>query len=456
MGSPSAELSTVNTGNSSHALRGRMASYWEKNGLNIFFSDYQEDYQEAQEVVVEEEQEGFVVCLSPESEDSGSETFIDDEYDICDDAIEEIENLKKEEELFACKEKKQENHAGDGDEEIATFKVPENKAANLTAKRRRPEVDESDLDTSTSAPSALLTPQTSTKKQKMLGEGTFGKVYKMEENGQVFAVKEISALDPKAKREQVMLESVKHKHIIKYIRTFTEDNRLNIVMEYADRGSLTQMVRKAVGDPEMLNLFDEKNIWRFLHQMSSALDYLHSHKPRRILHRDLKPDNILAVSSSNFAPNFQFKLADFGLAKLLTADAKGEHYASTRCGTPRYMAPEVTSNWRKYSFGADIFSLGCILAFYANQGKHLFYSQEEINKWQGIMDEVNDVVMEPGRHSADLVEIVGKMLRLEQKERPSAKEIMQQCTQTRMLVKPRISYCDPQDPEVFESLQQLV
>ena len=169
-----------------------------------------------------------------------------------------------------------------------------------------------------------------------------------------------------------------------------------------------------------------------------------------------QPDNILAVSSSNFAPNFQFKLADFGLAKLLTADAKGEHYASTRCGTPRYMAPEVASNWRKYSFGADIFSLGCILAFYANQGKHLFYSQEEINKWQGIMDEVNDVVMEPGRHSADLVEIVGKMLRLEQRERPSAKEIMQQCTQTRMLVKPRISYCDPQDPEVFESLQQLV
>ena len=102
-----------------------------------------------------------------------------------------------------------------------------------------------------------------------------------------------------------------------------------------------------------------------------------------------QPDNILAVSTSNCTPNFQFKLADFGLAKLLTADAKGEHYANTRCGTPRYMAPEVTSNWRKYSFGADIFSLGCILAFYANQGKHLFYSQEEINKWQGIMDETN-------------------------------------------------------------------
>ena len=174
-----------------------------------------------------------------------------------------------------------------------------------------------------------------------------------------------------------------------------------------------------------------------------------------ILYNLFQPDNILAVSTTNSTPSFQFKLADFGLAKLLTADAKGEHYANTRCGTPRYMAPEVTSNWRKYSFGADIFSLGCILAFYANQGKHLFYSQEEINKWQGIMEEANNEVMEPGRHSADLVEIVGKMLRVEQKERPSAKEILQQCTKTRMMVKSRKLYSDPHDPDVFESLQQV-
>ena len=270
-----------------------MASYWENNGLNIFFSEYEEDYQEAQEVVLEEEQEGFV-CVSPESEDSELETFIDDEYDICDDAIEEIENIKRQAELFA---EEQERHAGDGDEQLATFKIPEKKAAILAAKRRRPELDESDLETpSTSTPSALLTPQPSTKKQK-IGEGTFGKVYKMEESGQVFAVKEISALDPRAKREQAMLESVKHKHIIKYVRTFTLDNRLNIVMEYADRGSLTQMVHKAVRDPEMLHFFDEQNIWRFLNQMSSALDYLHFHKPKRILHRDLKVN--LELSTSN-------------------------------------------------------------------------------------------------------------------------------------------------------------
>ena len=119
------------------------------------------------------------------------------------------------------------------------------------------------------------------------------------------------------------------------------------------------------------------------------------------------------------------------------------------------MAPEVTSNWRKYSFGADIFSLGCILVFYANQGKHLFYNQDEVNKWQGVMDDLDNEVLEPGRYSTDLVEIIGRMLRVDQEERPSTKEILQECTKTRMMVKSRMSYFDPQDPEVFESLQQI-
>jgi len=426
----------------------RMGSFWERNVSEIFFSEYAEDYQHQQPPALEEETDGFV-CVSPDSGDSELETFIDDEYDICADAIEEIENLKREEEHFAQPEIDEVNN---GEQQLATFKVPENKAVAISVKRRRPEVSESDLDTPSSIPSTAIL--TSTKRQK-IGNGSFGQVYKIEENGKTLAVKEISALDPKAKREQDMLETVQHKHIIKYVRTFTDGNCLNIVMEYADLGSLHKLVTTAARGDEMLHLFDEKNIWRFLNQMSSALDYLHCKKPRRILHRDLKPDNILVVSTSNSTPNFQFKLADFGLAKLLTADAKGEHYASTRCGTPRYMAPEVTSNWRKYSFGADIFSLGCILVFYANQGKHLFYNQDEVNKWQGVMDDPDNEVLQPGRYSTDLVEIIGKMLRVDQEERPSAKEILNECTKTRMMVKSRMSYFDPQDPEVFESLQQI-
>ena len=151
------------------------------------------------------------------------------------------------------------------------------------------------------------------------------------------------------------------------------------------------------------------------------------------------------------SPQFRFKLADFGLAKLLTADARGEHYASTRCGTPRYMAPEVESKWKKYSFGADIFSLGCILAFYANRGKHLFSDQEGIRTWRGMEEEEEEVVR-PG-YPAELVTLIGGMLRLEEERRPSARDIMAECTVARMRVRSPESYCDPSDPDLYESLQ---
>ena len=77
-----------------------MGSFWERNVSEIFFSEFAEDYQHQQPPALEEETDGFV-CVSPDSGDSELETFIDDEYDICADAIEEIENLKREEEHFA-------------------------------------------------------------------------------------------------------------------------------------------------------------------------------------------------------------------------------------------------------------------------------------------------------------------------------------------------------------------
>merc|ERR1711988_1621180 len=105
----------------------RMGSFWERNVSEIFFSEFAEDYQHQQPPALEEETDGFV-CVSPDSGDSELETFIDDGYDICADAIEkheEIENLKREEEHFAQPEIDEVNN---GEQQLATFKVPENKA----------------------------------------------------------------------------------------------------------------------------------------------------------------------------------------------------------------------------------------------------------------------------------------------------------------------------------------
>ena len=101
-------------------------------------------------------------------------------------------------------------------------------------------------------------------------------------------------------------------------------------MEYASGGNLAQQTIKRMGFGEITNLAN---------QTLAALVFLHDHK---ILHRDIKPQNILCVT-----PN-HYKLADFGVSKELASSLSKQ-------GTAEYMAPEVF-NQTPYSSSADIVS----------------------------------------------------------------------------------------------------
>ena len=115
-------------------------------------------------------------------------------------------------------------------------------------------------------------------------------------------------------------------------------------MEFCDHGTLSDFFTpnvfsyfyKVLYSKPSLNS-TEPNIWRFVGQMSCALVYIHN---KNILHRDIKPDNIL-VHEDTSTGRLTCKLADFGIAKLLTEKAETEYYTRTGIGIPVYMAPEA-------------------------------------------------------------------------------------------------------------------
>ena len=213
-----------------------------------------------------------------------------------------------------------------------------------------------------------------------LGVGSFASAHLMQHkvSGKKSVLKRIACKHLKAANaallEVKVLLSCNHVNITAYHDFFLDsDSDENIVicllMEFCSGGDLWERIAAAQRERKVLPAAQSAG---WLLQIIAALRYLHS---CGIMHRDVKPENIFITEEDAVV-----KLGDFGLAKDDTNS--GPSNATTQCGTPDYMAPEVLEG-RPYEAAADIFSLGAVLyalitsrfpkmlALHVSQGKPL-------------------------------------------------------------------------------------
>lgn len=148
-----------------------------------------------------------------------------------------------------------------------------------------------------------------------------------------------------ALKEAELLKSLVHPNIIGYKDAFLDDRRLCIVMEFADGGDLSAAIMRRRNSGTR---YHERDALAIFGQVVLALEYVHA---RRVLHRDLKSQNIFLTTTG------EVKLGDFGIARVLE---ECEHSAKTRIGTPHILAPEMCEN-KPYGFKADIWGLGVMM-----------------------------------------------------------------------------------------------
>uniref|UniRef100_A0A3Q2SSL6 non-specific serine/threonine protein kinase n=1 Tax=Fundulus heteroclitus TaxID=8078 RepID=A0A3Q2SSL6_FUNHE len=200
----------------------------------------------------------------------------------------------------------------------------------------------------------------------LVGEGSFGRVYKGRKKftGQVVALKFMPKVGRSEKelrslkREIEIMRDLQHPNIVQLFDSFETETEVVVVTEYAE-GQLFQVLEDDGSLPE-------SQVREIACQLVSALYYLHSH---RILHRDMKPQNILLGKSG------VVKLCDFGFARAMSVSTL---VLTSIKGTPLYMSPEIVEE-RPYDHTADLWALGCILyelhtgvpPFYTNSIFHL-------------------------------------------------------------------------------------
>ena len=184
---------------------------------------------------------------------------------------------------------------------------------------------------------------------KIIGTGSYGKVIlvKNKVDNKLYAIKHMSKKDLNSTlqslngiKQEINIQSrIYHPNIVRLLYVQEDNENYDLVMQYANGGSLFYYIRKK-------KYLCEKESFKFFIQIANAIYFLHLND---LIHRDIKPENILIYGENNV------KLCDFGWCVRLEGKQR-----QTFCGTTEYMAPEII-NYDEYSKSIDVWSLGILL-----------------------------------------------------------------------------------------------
>ena len=184
---------------------------------------------------------------------------------------------------------------------------------------------------------------------KIIGTGSYGKVILVKNiiDNKLYAIKHMAKKNlyktlhslSGIKQEINIQSRIYHPNIVRLLYVKEDEKNYDLVMEYANGGSLFYYIRKN-------KFLTEKESFKYFIQMANAIYFLHLND---LIHRDIKPENILIFNNNNV------KLCDFGWCVRLEGKQR-----KTFCGTTEYMAPEIVNNV-EYSKSIDVWSLGILL-----------------------------------------------------------------------------------------------
>lgn len=243
--------------------------------------------------------------------------------------------------------------------------------------------------------------------KKILGKGSFGKVFLVEkkDDHKLYAMKSLrkdvileNDQVESTKLEKEILLKANHPFFVKMAYIFQTDQKIYFVMNFIRGGELFTHLQNE-------KRFKEERAKFYAAQIISAIGYLHK---KKIIYRDIKPENILMGEDG------YLYLADFGLAKEMT----NRDFTSSFCGTPEYLAPEIIQN-KGHNHAVDWWSIG-ILIYEMIVGFPPFYHSNQQTMYE-LIEKFPVKFPDPVKHkipmSEEIKDLLSKLLEKDPKDR---------------------------------------